>query len=380
MEQILMHKRLPVASLEVDDVMGIILRINDITAPAHMPLGVAPEKSVTTIRAINEWWQKRAIPTKRSGLREALMILKVYSPLELLEKSYGLSLSDHYWMRPVNKDLKWDDINFFENPFSDDVGNALFGHDSGKNLSLSSPDNTSDGMLKKKWKIADGKRVLLKGGSMPVYQEPYNEVLATSLMERLDIPHAVYHLVQEKAAGKTEHLSACEDFVEVNTELVSAWRIYSIKKQEAGTSFYQHFISCCNELGIPGVDDFLDRMLTLDFIIANADRHLNNFGALRNPETLEWLGMAPVFDSGTSMWHDEATENIHPEYKAKSKPFLTTHEKQIKLVKSLDWFRREALDGIEEEAAEIYRANPLINAERRKILSSALRTRINKLP
>ena len=41
----------------------------------------------------------------------------------------------------------------------------------------------------KKWTVADGKRLLIKGGSGATRQEPYNEVLATIIMERLNIPH-----------------------------------------------------------------------------------------------------------------------------------------------------------------------------------------------
>lgn len=42
-------------------------------------------------------------------------------------------------------------------------------------FSLISPDNTSDGWLKKKWTIIDGKRCLIKSGSAPFFQEPLNE-------------------------------------------------------------------------------------------------------------------------------------------------------------------------------------------------------------
>lgn len=58
----------------------------------------------------------------------------------------------------------WHDINFFENDFSKDVGEILFGHQPANqaHLNLMSPDNTSDGWLKKKWVIADGKRMLMK--------------------------------------------------------------------------------------------------------------------------------------------------------------------------------------------------------------------------
>jgi hypothetical protein len=35
--------------------------------------------------------------------------------------------------------------------------------------------------------------------------------------------------------------------------------------------------------------------------MANTDRHLRNFGFLRNPDTLEWLGIAPIFDTERSL-------------------------------------------------------------------------------
>ena len=38
------------------------------------------------------------------------------------------------------------------------------------------PDITTDGDLKKRWKIVDGKRCLIKGGSNPFRQQPFNEV------------------------------------------------------------------------------------------------------------------------------------------------------------------------------------------------------------
>lgn len=79
--------------------------------------------------------------------------------------------------------------NFFEKPFSEDVGNILFEHpSSGEEISLMSPENISDGWLKKKWAIIDGKCCLLKGGGA-TQQEPYNEVLASRLMEQLQISH-----------------------------------------------------------------------------------------------------------------------------------------------------------------------------------------------
>jgi|GEM_PF-5755159 len=40
-------------------------------------------------------------------------------------------------------------------------------------------------------------------------------------------------------------------------------------------------------------------MIVFDYLILNEDRHFCNIGAIRNAITLEWLGIAPIFDSGT---------------------------------------------------------------------------------
>ncbi len=66
--------------------------------------------------------------------------------MKLLVHSLGLSLSDQYWICPKDSKLVWDDINFFRNSFSEDIGDILFGADKKANiLDFSSPDNTTDG-------------------------------------------------------------------------------------------------------------------------------------------------------------------------------------------------------------------------------------------
>ena len=49
------------------------------------------------------------------------------SSVELLERCFGLSLSDLYWVKEENLDINWKDINFFENDFSEDMGKLLMG-------------------------------------------------------------------------------------------------------------------------------------------------------------------------------------------------------------------------------------------------------------
>lgn len=39
------------------------------------------------------------------------------------------------------------------------------------------------------------------------------------------------------------------------------------------SSVYRHYLNCCGRLEIPGVQEALDRMMVLDYLIVNEDRH-----------------------------------------------------------------------------------------------------------
>lgn len=159
----LMHKRKPVAEIKLDKQTSSISKIGEVFAKEHVPLGVEVKKEQIHRGELNQWWKARSIPASRVGIEQLLETLNIRSTENLPDKSYGLSLSDQYWICPSNSNLKWDDINFFYNTFSEDVGNILFDMEyDEKDVNLLSPDNTSDGWLKKKWKIIDDKRVLIK--------------------------------------------------------------------------------------------------------------------------------------------------------------------------------------------------------------------------
>lgn len=374
-----MHKRIPVAEIEIDDATGFIQKIGKIYAPEHLPIGITVRKGVADRTAFNDWWTDRSIPASRSGIREALETLKVSSTKMLLTRCYGLSLSDQYWIRPEDSGLRWEEINFFENDFSDDIGDILFGENKKKDiLNFGSPDSTSDGNLKKRWKIIDGKRCLIKGGSNPFRQQPFNEVIASEIMRRLDIPHVPYTMIWNKNAP----YSVCEDFVNKDTELVPAWRILKFKKRDNNTSWYRHFVNCCEALGIKDVIPFLDCMIITDYIIANEDRHLNNFGAIRNAETLEWLGMAPIYDSGSSLGYDKMPAQMRSENDVRCKPFKNHHTEQLKLVTSFDRIDFNALSGISEYITELLScegAGDYIDESRIRAIAAGVERRINNL-
>ena len=367
MKYILMHREVEVAEIELDE-LSHITNIYEVYAEEHFPVGTLGKHGVDKTM-LAKWWAKRSIPASRSGLRETLDLLHMSVPQELLAKCYGLSLSDQYWISPKDKPLMWKEINFFDHDFSEDVGNLLFGYgEFSDSMSLISPDNTSDGQLIKKWKIADGKRVLIKGGSNPYQQEPLCEVIASGIAERLCIPHTKYTLLWEHE----KPFSVCQDFITSETELVSAYHIMQSRKKPNDLSDYEFYLSCAEQLGVKNIREQTEKMIVLDFLIGNEDRHFNNFGLIRNAVTLEWIGGAPIFDCGTSLWYNTQESLIKPlSPNLPAKPFKKTHREQIKLVKDFSWIDLKALDGMKEEMEEILSQSLYINRERRAVLCDA---------
>lgn len=376
MNYVLMHKDVPVVGIDLDEATGAIQKIGAVYRADHLPVGVLAKGEIVDRTALNTWWIDRSIPASRSGVRKALEVLELPNTQVLLTKCFGLSLSDQYWVKPEGRDVPWRDVNFFTNAFSEDVGDVLLGKVSRtEGLDFHSPDNTSDGFLKKRWKIVDGKRCLLKTGSPPFMQQPFNEAVATVVARRLGIPHVPYTLFWDDDVP----YSVCEDFITEDTELVSAWRVMQTRKKDNDTSVYRHYLNCCAALGVPDMTRRMDEMIVLDYLIANEDRHQNNFGLVRDANTLAWLGAAPIFDSGSSLGYDKLPSRILGG-KVECKPFKKSHEEQLRLVTSLDWVDFSKLKGLEDEARAIFdQAGEYMDVARKDAIRATLKRRVEHL-
>jgi hypothetical protein len=378
MEYTLMHKNIPVFDLEFTPSSGVASRIGKMSNPEHIPLGIVAtsgyERGKVSCDLFNDWWG-RSIPSNRDGLKPAMEAMHLHSTRTLTGRCNGLSLSDQYWIRPRMSRQTWDSINFFTNEFSLDVGKLLFGKeiDDMRMINLMSPDNTTDGWLRKRWIAVEGKQYLMKGGSGQYCQEPFNELIATAILRRLKLPHAKYTLTFDD--GKPYCLS--ENIVTPQTDMIPVCQVMKVREQESDESHFTHLLLCCDKLGIPNARDSLNKMLTIDFIISNEDRHWNNFAVLRDADTLEFLGFSPFFDNGSSLWY--STANVGSQ--RLSKPFKNSFLAQLRLVNDFTWFDIDALFDIGDEIMSIFSFadEALIPVKRQLEISSAVKERIDSL-
>ena len=355
MKCILMNKNNEVLFANYDIATGVFTEIYDVFNIDYAPyilnsFYVKGDINNTIFRTnLSEWFKGRGIPSWRDKLDLLLHRLNVIAPCELLNKAFGLSLSDQYWLKPSNTNIKYEDINFFDNDFDyAEFMEASLSKNSQiiKNISsLKTPNNTTDGMLKKAWIIENNTRYLLKGGYKNDTLQPFNEVLASEICKRLGFNHVEYTL----DTYKDTIVSKCPCFITKDIELITCHQIMNNIKIPNNETYYEEYIKILEEKGIKDARIKLENMYILDFLIMNEDRHLNNFGIIRDVNTLKWLDIAPIFDNGQSLnieYYDE--EEMHIRGEGKLFYEIKSFDEIIKVVKNIKRININKLENLPE--------------------------------
>ena len=303
----LMHRDDPVCVFTLDPISGAILRVNRPRRPELLPPGGSANAD-----SLRKWWQRRAVPITQGNILRHLEAAGYTTPQNYLVKNLGLSLSDHYWIRPLDLPLSWAEVNLFTNDFRDPIGHLQLtlpaeNADDGELSSCTfSPASSLQGDLSKRWIILDKKRCLVKGNRGSNAQESLNEIAASRLHSLQNTqPFVFYRPITLKQGPQPGCI--CESFTSDEVEWISAYDVVESEKRVNSKSVYEHFIAICVEHGLDetACRSFLEYQILTDFLLTNVDRHLGNFGVLRDTRTLRYIGMAPIFDSGNSMFRED---------------------------------------------------------------------------
>ncbi len=158
-------------------------------------------------------------------------------------------------------------------------------------MSSTSPELTTDGSFRKCWRREEGDIFLYKrgvAGAGNAGLEPYCEALASEIIHKADPSSVQYSLLKFHGGTATK----CKVFTNEDVGFVPLRKLVS------------------RGITLDGIVDFFDgigcreqfqRMLVLDAITFNVDRHLGNMGVLVDNGTQEILRIAPNFDFNLSM-------------------------------------------------------------------------------
>ena len=237
---------------------------------------------------INDWIDGRQIARHRASIGKLMRDLGLNTRHDFISTARCLSLTDAFWMKAEDEDLRWNDVSLYCNPFDDVIARIAFdgtGMYSRQN-SPTSPEYATSGSFAKCW-IREGDEIsLLKRGSAGYANagfEPYSEKLASDLLDAAKIEHVPYSLLRfhGKLACK------CPLFTSEGEGFVAAHRFF-------GRNFdVDDMLEFSSK---HGAEESFREMVVMDAVMANVDRHAGNYGFLVDNDTGEILRMAPLFD------------------------------------------------------------------------------------
>jgi len=269
-----------------------------------------------------KWLNRRAIPKNRAYVHNILntMGLSLRDIKGIIDVCKGLSLNDSYWVVPKGFDGRFADYNLYENRFSEVLAlTALTGASLSEEKARrirASPEFTTNGMLPKAWRYAGGRIILFKGGVWRQYAaapdplEPYSEYYAAQIADAMGLNHVKYGLSRWKGVlGCT-----CELFTDIDTAYVP---MSAVIGRQFANIVPSRYYSVCGEWfkaydreNGTGLFDYFASMLVFDSLILNEDRHLDNFGVLRDNHGGGIVGNAPIFDNGISLFNYSSIQEL----------------------------------------------------------------------
>lgn len=126
--------------------------------------------------------------------------------------------------------------------------------------------------------------------------ECINELIVDRLLNLIEIEHIHYQLIHGIVSidGKEWEtwLCASEDYKEAGDNKIALDEFYEINRSDGESA-----VEFCNRMGW---DDYIYRMLAVDYLILNRDRHGANIEILKRKRTGDVLP-APLFDHGLSL-------------------------------------------------------------------------------
>ncbi len=234
------------------------------------------------------WLETRAIDSHRANsrlLKKALRLAQKDDVSTVLHVN-AATITDTYWVRPIGSSLQYDDVRFHNHYFSNLALRGLYSsfNSAANRKDTKTPELTNIGSFEKCWKLKDSKWWIYKSSNQ---KEQFSELFVYELGKALGMNMAHY----EKGDQCVKSL----DFTHSATVIFEPASSFMGDEED-----YIQVVERLNHLCPQAIPDYI-KMIFLDTITANPDRHTGNFGLLRDVETGDLLGLAPNFDNNMAL-------------------------------------------------------------------------------
>ena len=230
------------------------------------------------------WLASRAIDTHRTNSRLLKRALRLHTAdnAQTALAVNAATVTDRYWFKPEGSNACYEEIRFKENYF-DNL--ALFGDPNGFSHKPSrTPELTNTGSFEKCWRLIDGTWWIYKSGTKNEY---FSELFICKIGEKLGLDMAHYEMDGEYIRSK-------------NFTDGTDWNFEPISSLMGDNEDYSDCFDTVYALSPALAEQYL-RLIWLDTICYNMDRHTENFGFLRDVQSGKIISMAPNYDNNIAL-------------------------------------------------------------------------------
>ena len=280
---------------------------------------------------ISGFLASRAVDSSRTNARVLKKIMDIHGEADDMVAlySHGATITDNYWFRARGSKLRYQDIAFESDLYSDVALNgSMYIYNKKSKLS---PELTLTGSYEKCWKLIGDEWWMYKRGNS---DEIFSELLCSRVAAIIGIPTAEYDYVpREPGVVRTKNFADQYNFEPM----------MSIAGED--DSYDNVFNKLCELKTDAGCDgnfqlakDYL-KLIFFDTIVNNVDRHNENLGLMRDRNTGTVVGLAPNFDNNLALIARTRTLNMNPAKDGMVKyytDFIKKNELAAELVRVLE--------------------------------------------
>lgn len=253
------------------------------------------------VQLLKDWFSSRVLSFTRDNSKQIYALFGIpqvddtETRVNMCIACNGVSVSDSYWIKKEDSDKRYCEINIRQNRFHEIIDVSLYGIYPSFTVECNCPELTTHGMFGKAWTRENDGLYLLKTDRFTNNINTRMEVLASEVIGCFynRIKSITYKGNEVEVNKGKIYVDRCKNFAREAYSFVEA---YDVKRYfERKNMNFREWFGYTEEASSIGV---------LDFIIANTDRHLQNYGFFMDNKTGKLSGFAPIFDFNLALVSD----------------------------------------------------------------------------
>lgn len=285
----LMSGNTPVALIESGEISKVI---EPSLIPLHFLFAEDP--------SLKSWLRQRSLDTSRINSRFVLRELDSDKAdiTQIVLSVNAATITDNFWIRENGSEKTYEQTRFHQDHLAKV---ALLGSSAGIVVPPDhrSPELTNIGTFEKCWHLENDQWWLYKRGDP---ENTFSELAVQSIGRYLNLNMAVYEYVSREEIGNIFDCRAPASISTVKTLDFTGGILnfepaadLGCKKNDAVKNY-----QILKKLSPAAAQEY-EKMVLLDALTYNIDRHLYNFGVLRDQATGQVISLAPAYDHNLSL-------------------------------------------------------------------------------